>query len=57
MKTLRLVAERDGPEMMAWIGMMRALKRHCAKADPALRQNRARTYRGHSAIQSAVHFF
>jgi hypothetical protein len=39
MKTLRLVAERGGPEMMAWIGMMRALKRHCAKADPASRQN------------------
>jgi hypothetical protein len=28
METLLLVAERDGPEMMARIGMMRALNRH-----------------------------
>ncbi|MEH2517771.1 hypothetical protein V1279_003344 [Bradyrhizobium sp. AZCC 1610] len=27
MEVLLLVAERDGPEMMAWIGMMRALNR------------------------------
>ena len=34
MATLLLVAERDGPEMMARIGMMQALNRHGAKADP-----------------------
>jgi hypothetical protein len=35
METLLLVAERDGPEMMARIGMMRALNRHRATATPA----------------------
>ena len=43
MKTLLLVAERDGLEMMARIGMMQALNRHGAKADP--RRKRARAYR------------
>ena len=41
MKTLLLVAERDGPEMMARIGMMRALHRHRA----APRRKRAKAYR------------
>ena len=45
METLLLVAERDGPEMMARIGMMRALNRHSAKATPAPRQKRAKTCR------------
>ena len=43
MEALLLVAERDGPEMMARIGMMQALNRHGAKADP--RRKRARAYR------------
>jgi hypothetical protein len=34
MEALLLVAERDGPEMMARIGMMQALNRHSAKATP-----------------------
>ena len=42
MKTLLLVAERDEPEMMARIGMMQALNRHSAKADPAPRRKRAK---------------
>jgi len=45
MEALLLVAERDGPEMMARIGMMQALNRHSAKADPAPRRKRAKTYR------------
>jgi hypothetical protein len=45
METLLLVAERDGPEMMARIGMMQALNRHSAKADPAPRRKRAKAYR------------
>ena len=38
MEALLLVAERDGPEMMARIGMMQALNRHSAKAEPAPRR-------------------
>jgi hypothetical protein len=45
MEVLLLVAERDGPEMMARIGMMRALNRHGAKATPAPRQKPAKAYR------------
>jgi hypothetical protein len=45
METLLLVAERDGPEMMARIGMMQALNRHGAKVTPAPRQKRAKAYR------------
>jgi hypothetical protein len=45
MATLLLVAERDGPEMLARIGMMRALNRHRAKSAPAARQKRAKAYR------------
>ena len=45
METLLLVAERDGPEMMARIGMLRALNRHSAKATPAPRRKRAKAYR------------
>jgi hypothetical protein len=43
MATLLLVAERDGPKMMARIGMMQALNRHGAKADP--RRKPAKAYR------------
>nr|WP_249162760.1 hypothetical protein [Bradyrhizobium diazoefficiens] len=45
METLLLVAERDGPEMMARIGMMRAINRHGAKTTPAPRRKRAKAYR------------
>jgi hypothetical protein len=45
METLLLVAEQDGPAMMARIGMMRALDRHSANATPAPRQKRAKAYR------------
>ncbi|WP_049823926.1 hypothetical protein [Bradyrhizobium sp. WSM2254] len=45
METMLLVAERDGPEMMARIGMMRALNRHSEKPTPAPRQKRAKAYR------------
>jgi hypothetical protein len=41
METLLLVAERDGSEMMARIGMTQALNRHSAKADSAPRRKRA----------------
>ena len=41
MKTLLLVAERDGLEMMARIGMMQALNRHGAKADPRRKRSKA----------------
>lgn len=34
MATLLLVAERDGPEMLARMGMMRALNRHRAESAP-----------------------
>jgi hypothetical protein len=43
--TLLLVAEHDGPTMMAHIGMIRALNRHRAKATPAPRRKRAKAYR------------
>ena len=43
METLLLLAERDGPEMMARIAVMKALNRHGAKADP--RRKRAKAYR------------
>ena len=42
MATLLLVAERDGPERIARIGMMRALNRHSAKATPAPQQKQAK---------------
>ena len=40
-----LVADLGGPTMFARIGMMQALNRHSAKAEPAPRQKRARAYR------------
>ncbi len=44
-EVLLLVAECDGPEMMARMAMMRALNRHGAKAVPATRQKRAKSYK------------
>jgi hypothetical protein len=41
---LLLVAEQDGPEMMAGIAMMQALHRHDAKPEPAPRKKRAKAY-------------
>jgi hypothetical protein len=40
-----LVAEHDGPEIMARIGMMRALNWHRAKTAPAPRRKRPKAYR------------
>jgi len=51
METLLLVAEHDGPEMMARIGMMQALNRHGAKADP--RRKRSKAHGVHSVIKAA----
>jgi hypothetical protein len=45
MQALMLVAEHDGPTMMARIGMMRALHRHKPKAAPAPRRKRAKAYK------------
>jgi hypothetical protein len=45
METLLLVAERDGPAMMARIGMMQALNRHSAKADQVPQRKRAKVFR------------
>jgi hypothetical protein len=45
MEVLLLVAERDGPEMMARIAMMKALRRIGPKSTPAARRKRAKAYR------------
>lgn len=45
MQALMLVAEHDGPTMLARIGMMRALHRHKPKAAPAARRKGAKAYR------------
>jgi hypothetical protein len=42
METLLLVAERNGPEMLARIAVMRALNRHNTKATPAPRRKSAK---------------
>jgi hypothetical protein len=55
MKTLLLVAESDGPEMMARIGMMLALNRHEAKPMPAPRRMR-QGLPGHSLIAPPLQF-
>ena len=44
-ETLLLVAERDGPEMLARIAVMKALNRHGAKATPAPRRKSAKIFR------------
>jgi hypothetical protein len=45
METLILVAERDGPTMLARIGMMRALNRHGPKAATAPRRKTSKPIR------------
>ena len=45
METLLLVAERDGPEMMARIAVMKELNRDGAKATPAPRRKAAKAFR------------
>lgn len=45
MEALMLVAEHDGPTMLARIGVMRALHRHKPKAASASRQKRAKAYK------------
>lgn len=45
MQALMLVAEHDGPTMLARIGVMRALHRHKPKAVSASRQKRAKAYK------------
>jgi hypothetical protein len=45
MEVLLLVAERDGPEMLARIAVMKALNRHNPKPMPAPRTKRAKVYR------------
>jgi hypothetical protein len=45
MEALLLVAEHDGPTMLARIGMMRALHRHEPKSAMAPRLKRAKAYK------------
>ena len=45
METLILVAERDGPEMLARIAVMKALNRDAATATPAPRRKPAKVFR------------
>ena len=45
MQALMLVAEHDGPTMLARIGMMRALHRHKPKAAPVPRRKQAKAYK------------
>ncbi|HEX7566257.1 MAG TPA: hypothetical protein VF396_23850 [Bradyrhizobium sp.] len=45
MQALMLVAEHDGPTMLARIGMMRALHRHKPKTAAAPRRKRAKAYK------------
>jgi hypothetical protein len=45
MEALMLVAEHDGPTMLARIGMMRALHRHKPAPVPAKRRKPAKAYR------------
>ena len=44
-ETLLLVAERDGPEMLARIAVMKALNRHGAKAPSATLRKSAKVFR------------
>ena len=44
MEALLLVAEHDGPTMVARIGVMRALHRHKSKPAPAPRRKRVKAY-------------
>ena len=45
MQALIMVAEHDGPTMLARVGMMRALHRHEPKAAPEVRRKRAKAYK------------
>lgn len=45
MEALLLVAERDGPEMLARIAVMKALDRHHPTPVPAQRRKRAKAFR------------
>ena len=45
METLLLVAERDGPEMLARIAVMKALNRHGTKAPSAPQRKPAKVFR------------
>ncbi|MGV7219228.1 hypothetical protein [Bradyrhizobium sp. UFLA05-112] len=45
MSTLLLVAENDGPEMLARIAMMRAINRDTPQSLPAARRKQAKVYR------------
>jgi hypothetical protein len=45
METLLLGAERDGPEMLARIAVMKALNRDSAKPVPAPRRKGAKIFR------------
>jgi hypothetical protein len=45
METLLLVAERDGPEMMARIAVMKALNRHTPEAPSAPQRKSAKVFR------------
>ena len=45
METLLLVAERDGPEMLARIAVAKALNRHSATPTPAPRRKPAKVFR------------
>jgi hypothetical protein len=45
MEVLLLVAEHNGPEMMARIGVLKALNRHGAKPVPAPRRKAAKAFR------------
>jgi hypothetical protein len=45
METLMLVAERDGPEMLAQTAVMKALNRHGTKATVEPRQKSAKVFR------------
>jgi hypothetical protein len=45
MEVLLLVAERDGPEMLARIAVVKALNRHSAEATPTPRRKPAKVFR------------
>jgi hypothetical protein len=45
METLLLVAERDGPKMLARIAVMKALNRHGEKTTPRPRRKPAKVFR------------
>jgi hypothetical protein len=45
MEALLLFAERNGPTMLARVGVARAIDRHRLRSTPAPRQRRAKAYR------------